>query len=75
MGVTPSRLYPLQVIKGRAVGGGPSNGHRGDREATRSRCACLPGSAAEVSRTGGVVAGARPLGGRYTLKALPSPGN
>lgn len=60
---TYSRLHPLQVIKGRAVGGGLSNGHRGALEASRSRCACLPGSAAKLSRRGGVVAGARPLGG------------
>ena len=72
---TYSKFYQLLVIKGRAVGGGLSNGHRGDPEASRSRCACLPGSAAKLSRRGGGVAGARPLGGRYILKAPPSPGN
>ena len=60
---TYSKFYQLLVIKGRAVGGGLSNGHRGALEAGLSRCACLPGSAARLSRRGGVVAGARPLGG------------
>ena len=63
MGDTPSKIHPLQVIKGRAVGGGASNGRRGAPEAVQSRCACIAGSAARRSRRGGVVAGASPLGG------------
>ena len=63
MGVTPSKAYQLMLLKGRAVGGGANNGRRGALEAGRSRCACLAGSAAKLSRKGGVVAGASPLGG------------
>ena len=63
MGVTPSRLHPLQVIKGRAVGGGLSNGCSGARAAEHGGGACGEGEVPMRSREGGVVAGARPLGG------------
>ena len=60
-----SRLYQLLLFKGRAVGGGLSNGRRGACTTKRSLCACAAGSEAQRRRAGGVVAGARPLGGVY----------
>ena len=64
VGVTPSKVHRLLLFKGRAVGGGLSNARSGAREAKPSRCACPAGFAAERSREGGVVGGAKPLGGR-----------
>lgn len=69
---TYQRFYQLLVIKGRAVGGGLSDTRRVARPTKRSRCACNAGSAAERRRAGGVAGGTKPLGGRYTLKDLPT---
>ena len=62
-GVTPSKVYRLLLFKGRAVGGGLSNGRSGARSAEHGGGACGEGEVPMRSREGGVVAGARPLGG------------
>lgn len=63
MGVTLSRLYQLLLFKGRAVGGGLSNAHRGARRQKLGSCEGEAGVGALRRLEGGVVGGARPHGG------------
>ena len=69
---TYSKLYSLKLIKGRAVGGGLSDTRRRARRQKLGSCEGEAGVGALRRLEGGVAGGARPLGGRYTLKALPA---
>ena len=65
VGVTLSRLYQLLLLKGRAVGGGLSNAHRGARRLKLGSCEGEAGVGTLRRLEGGVMGGARPLGGAY----------
>ena len=65
MGDTPSRLYQLLLLKGRAVGGGLSDTRRRARRQKLGSCEGEAGVGALRRREGGVAGGVRPLGGAY----------
>lgn len=72
MGVTPSKVYQLLLFKGRAVGGGLSDTRRRAQRLEQGTHEGEAGVSALRKPECGVAGGARPLGGRDTIKALPS---
>ena len=72
VGDTPSKTSPLLLLKGRAVGGGLSNDRRVETRSEHCSCGCNADAGAMRRPRIGVAVGAKPLGGRYTLKDIPS---
>ena len=73
MGVTHPGFYQLLLFMGRAAGGGLSNAHRGARRQKLGSCEGEAEVGALRRLVGGVVGGARPLGG--ACKPLLGRGN
>ena len=65
MGVTHPGFYQLLLFKGRAAGGGLSDTRRRARRQKLGSCVGEAGVGALRRLEGGVVGGARPLGGAY----------